>query len=76
MDEMERRGYHPDSIWRCANWRGKTLQEYTNWCNENLTYELYCAGTVGGHLYPEHNQEYLQECLDNLKEKGIEIKLN
>ena len=73
MDEMERRGYHPDSIWRCANWRGKTLQEYTNWCNENLAYELYCAGAVGGHLYPEHNDAYLQECIDNLRGKGIEI---
>ena len=26
-------------------------------------------------IYPEHNDTYLQECLDNLKEKGIEIKL-
>lgn len=24
-------------------------------------------------IYPEHNDEYLQECLDNLRSKGIEI---
>ena len=24
-------------------------------------------------IYPEHNDEYLQECIDNLKGKGIEI---
>ena len=75
MDEMERRGYHPDSIWRCANWRGKTIQEYHNWCSESLAYELYLAATAGGRLYPEHNDTYLQECLDNLASKGIEIIL-
>ena len=73
MDEMERRGYHPDSIWRCANWRGKTLQEYHNWCNEQLAYELYDAAASGDQLYPEHNDAYLQECLDNLAGKGIII---
>ena len=74
MDEMERRGYHPDSIWRCANWRGNKIQEYTNWCNEALVQEFYTAGVVGGRLYPEHNDEYLQECLDNLAGKGIIIE--
>ena len=72
MDEMERRGYHPDSIWRCANWRGNKIQEYTNWCNESLTQKL-CES--GDHLYPEHNDAYLQECLDNLRNKGINIDL-
>jgi len=24
-------------------------------------------------IYPEHDAAYLQECLENLKEKGIEI---
>ena len=74
MDEMERRGYHPDSIWRCANWRGNKIQEYTSWCSETLVQEFYAVGTVGGHLFPEHNDEYLQECLDNLAGKGIIIE--
>ena len=26
-------------------------------------------------IYPEHNEKYLKECLDNLKSKGIEIEL-
>lgn len=73
MDEMERRGYHPDSIWRCANWRGNKLQEYTNWCSESLAQELYDSGASGDHLYPEHNDTYLQECLENLRGKGIEL---
>jgi uncharacterized protein (TIGR02328 family) len=29
----------------------------------------------GGMIYPEHNKEYLQECLENLQSKGIDIKL-
>ena len=73
MDEMERRGYHPDSIWRCDNWRGKTLQKQANWCNEQLVNELCLAAVNGGRLYPEHNDAYLQECLDNLAGKGITI---
>ena len=73
MDEMERRGYHPDIIWRNANWRGKTLQEQKDWCNQELANEFYAVATVGGRLYPEHNDAYLQECLDNLAGKGIII---
>lgn len=26
-------------------------------------------------VYPEHNDQYLKECLDNLARKGIEISL-
>ena len=27
------------------------------------------------HLYPEHNDSYLQECLLNLHNKGIDIMI-
>ena len=27
------------------------------------------------YIYPEHNEEYLQECIENLKEKGVEINV-
>lgn len=73
MDEMERRGYRPDPIWRDANWRGKTIGP-DRWSNEKLADEFYFAALAGGHLYPEHNDEYLQECLDNLAGKGIIIE--
>lgn len=26
-------------------------------------------------VYPEHNDKYLKECLENLKNKGIEIRI-
>ena len=77
MDEMLRRGYNPDKIWRNENWRGATLQEQNGWCNKELTNEFYlCAAADNGHLYPEHNDTYLQECLDNLASKGIEIQIS
>ena len=73
IDEMKRRGYNPDPIWRNVNWRGKTLQEQEEWCGQALVYEFYYAALTGGRLYPEHNDTYLQECLDNLAGKGIII---
>ena len=75
MDEMKRRGYHPDPTWYNANWRGNTLQNQTNWCNQKLVNEFYYAAADGGRLYPEHNEEYLRECIDNLNGKGIFIQV-
>ena len=75
MDEMERRGYHPDQTWRNTNYRGSTLG-YSNdscWnCGTTIT-DFLMAIEAGAIIYPEHNDEYLQECINNLKEKGIEI---
>ena len=76
MDEMIKRGYKPDPIWRNENWRGNTLQEQSNWCSQSLVNEFYVAAAAGkAHLYPEHNSTYLQECLDNLHEKGIDVQI-
>ena len=36
---------------------------------------LLCCYNPDGLVYPEHNDEYLKECLDNLASKGINIKL-
>lgn len=74
MNEMENRGYHPDSIWRKANWRGTRLGEEMGWANDdkvnNYLFEVRDNNYI---LYPEHNDEYLNECLDNLKSKGIDL---
>jgi len=64
MDEINSREYKVNSLWRDANYRGKQIGiDYT-------AHNKYAL-----KQYPEHNDEYLQECLDNLKGKGIEIKL-
>lgn len=78
MREMNRRGYNPDRIWTFPNYRGKILGYDDNFASAygtNLEYGFAIAEEVDYIIYDEHNDEYLQECLDNLKSKGIEIKL-
>jgi len=72
MCEMMHRGYKVEPKWNIATYRGKECEPYKTdkdlWINdiENLNSDI---------IYPEHNNEYLQECLNNLKDKGIEIKI-
>ena len=66
MDEMERRGYHPDKIWRDPDWRGNKLGKSIGWAT---------SAQFSGKIYDEHNDEYLKECLDNLKNKGIVLSI-
>ena len=74
MDEMERRGYHPDPIWRNPKWRGTRLKEEEGWANDiAVSLYLYAAQSENRMIYPEHDEAYLKECIDNLKGKGIDI---
>ena len=66
MDEMKRRGYRPDESWRDPEWRGSRLGKCEDWAK---------VEEFAGLVYTEHNDEYLRECLDNLKNKGIEIEI-
>lgn len=77
IDEMQRRGYKPDRQWQNANYRGQTIGTQENWCNKELAVILALASSHSKTkmIYPEHNDDYLKECINNLKEKGIEIKL-
>lgn len=61
MSEMQKRGYKVSKEWELTNYRGKNI-----------------VTTVGGYIqvpthkvYQEHNDRYYQECIDNLKGKGI-----
>ena len=62
VDEMMGRGYNIDYKWFDASYRGKTIGYQTDSFTKPINL-----------LYPEHNEQYLQECLLNLKNKGIEI---
>ena len=74
MDEMERRGYHPDRTWDDPCWRGSTLGREEGWADADITDDQYCyAIHKGGIIYPEHNDEYLAECIRLLKEKNAPI---
>ena len=64
MTEMENRGYKADPLWLSSSYRGKL-------CNES--YPSISLQHPVHNRYPEHNDSYLQECIDNLAGKGITI---
>lgn len=73
MEEMERRGYHPDRVWDNVDWRGNQIGEACNWADAKGVEELWMnVNQMGAIIYPEHNDAYLRECIDNLKSKGID----
>lgn len=76
MNEMKKRGYHPDGIWYQIHYRGKELGIQEDWVDENKFIQL-CEDNQKNNIiiYPEHNNEYFQECLDNLINKGIEMPI-
>ena len=63
MDEMVARGYEPDAAWRDPLYRGKV----------EAPYEVLPVLEVETLIYPEHDEVYLKECLENLAMKGIKI---
>ena len=75
MDEMKRRGYHPDETWYNCDYRGSVLGTEKGWCDfHKVAGFASSANRLGMMIYPEHNDTYLQECIDNLKGKGIDIE--
>lgn len=68
MADMKKRGYSVDELWEKPCYRGKKCEPYTATEFNEFTQS-------DGPIYPEHNQAYLIECLDNLLAKGIEIAL-
>ncbi len=65
MGEMERRGYRPDPVWKNPAHRGKRCSPYRD--------EEMKVSEETQPLYPEHNDTYLAECLENLEEKNIQL---
>ena len=64
MEEMEKRGYHVSAEWKDKNYRGRTAEKY-----DNLKEEI-----IGSPIYKEHNIEYLADCIENLRDKGIHLR--
>ena len=65
LDEMEKRGYNVSGEWKDKNYRGKIAEKYIDLEEESIE----------DPVYKEHNIEYLDECIENLRNKGIELKL-
>ena len=73
--EMLRREYNPNrDLVRVAlmERRDKTKEEFYALINkaESITLESLNNGI---NIYPEHNDKYLQECIENLAKKGIQL---
>lgn len=62
---MKARSYKPDDKWKDPLYRGKSAQPYESFKKVPMTRPVY----------PEHDDKYLLECLNNLKGKGITINL-
>ncbi len=74
MEEMRRRGYNPDKTWYQCNWRGSILGLEENLTSQEAVDEVYrMAAMQGEMIYPEHNDDYLRECINLLKEKNAPI---
>lgn len=66
MEEMKRRGYQVEPLWYDPYYRGKVAAPWTEG-------QLKIDKSVSIPFYKEHNEDYLKECIDNLKQKGIDI---
>lgn len=70
MHEMtENRGYNVDDLWWCHQYRGKKIGFDKTINKTTVNYQIQSIHNI----YPEHNDEYLRECIENLKGKGVEI---
>ena len=66
--EMANRGYNFSDEWIEITYRGKSVEPYkdvVSMITENDEYDF--------PVYPEHNDEYLIECLENLDMKNAPI---
>lgn len=70
INEMKKRGYHPNE-----NLILSSLHKRHNIYESSMILRngIILSNTQKENIYNEHNDEYMKECLDNLKQKGVEI---
>ena len=67
MFEMMNRGYTVNNNWLDPFWRGKQIgHDYSDF-TDGSDQSVWKA-------YPEHNEKYLKECIQNLARKGVIIE--
>ena len=64
IDEMRQRKYNVEGKWTDCHYRGKAV---------GFEYSPFIGSKVLPYRYPEHNADYLAECVANLASKGITI---
>ncbi|HEX7064385.1 MAG TPA: TIGR02328 family protein [Bacillales bacterium] len=72
INEMKKRGYKVDPLWKNPLYRGKQCTPYDNHSFHDM---IDSKQAPEGPIYPEHDQTYLKECMENLYKKGIQISL-
>lgn len=72
MLEMVKRGYKVNLLWLDISYQGANLPRriYTD---ETLPDVRELNDKLMGIVYPEHNDDYLAECISNLDSKGVYI---
>jgi len=65
LHEMKRRGYHYNAVWQCSVYRGAKCAPWPNFGPVPPDTTMM--------LYSEHDDNYLMECLNNLRSKGVDI---
>ena len=70
MGEMMRRGFNPGGDWYDRLYRGKNHPKLTLY--EAGSY-IYMPGADNLFIYPEHDDRYLLECLNDLAANGVEL---
>ncbi|MGM0409160.1 MAG: TIGR02328 family protein [Bacillota bacterium] len=68
MLEMEDRGYNINQKWWNMNYRGKQLMYDPDFVDRNVLH------MISGKIYKEHDKKYLDECVNNLLQKGVVCK--
>ena len=69
LKEMKKRGYNPDDKWWEPDWRGKNIGYDRNFTEKAVTDDFNID--IEGNIYPEHDDQYLNECIVNLRDKGV-----
>ena len=72
MDEMWKRGYHVAPEWKDCYYHGKELGiiKTDSYNQDSLNDELAWMAETGVPVYAEHDDAYLRECIDLLKQKN------
>lgn len=72
MAEMRMRGYTVNPTWLSPNYYGQRLELFENSIvRHEILLGIFRNFRSGKPVYPEHNDAYLDECLENLKRKGV-----
>jgi uncharacterized protein (TIGR02328 family) len=67
MKEMKQRGYRVSPEWLDPQYRGKVCEPHA----EPINVDYEWLQQKDEPIYPEHDDAYLTECLENLRNKGI-----